>query len=286
MNDADWDQASAEQRTRMIGDALGNRKIGHEKIERLLYVVEPQDLAMLKSFHNTVMDCISDYQAAQTFATQKKWMRAESALEACIINLLGKYFEPEKTLPNPLAVSTYLSAQGWKVRKSTVYNHLKEGKFHPRADGFFLIEDIDRYAETYLKRKDGTESPKFETLQHEKLVAEIDKTKAQARHWSMKAEIFTGAYVPKDLFEKELAKRCALFKNDLETFARSEAPEFVACVAGDPGKISDLIELMLRKIENVLSRYAEEGKVFHVPLPIIPDDKHESDRDEDEESDE
>ena len=277
----DWDRATNAQRAWMICRAISEGKMDQEKIKRLLDVADQQDQIKLKVLHNAVIKCLKDYQADSTSAHLNDWQKAEGALEVFVVDLWGKHFQDEKSLANILAVVDYLSGQGWKVRKSAVYNHKKEGKLRPQPDGTFRIADVERYAETYLRRKDGTESGKLDKLQQEKLIAEIDKTKAQARHWTMKAETFSGAYVPKELFEAELAKRAAIFRNDLETFAAAEAGGIVSLAAGDAGKISDVIEWILGRVEDFLARYSEE-KEFKVPLPPTDrdDDKEEADDEE------
>ena len=261
-----WDRASLSQRAWMICRAISDGKMDQEKIKKLLDVADQQDQIKLKVLHNAVVKCIKDYQTESTSARLNDWQKAEGALEAFVVELWAKHFQDEKTLANILAVVDHLSAQGWKVKKSAVYNHRKEGKIRPQPDGTFRIADVERYAETYLRRKDGGNSGKLDKLQQEKLVAETEKMKAQARHWSMKAEIQSAAYVPKELFEAELAKRAAVFRNDLETFARAEAAEIVNRSTGDPGTIPDLIEWMLSRIEAFVARYSEEQE-FKVPLP-------------------
>ncbi len=275
----DWDRATNAQRAWMVCLAISEGKMDQEKIKRLLDVADQQDQITLKVLHNAVIKCLKDYQAESTSARLDDWKKAEGALEAFVIDLWGKHFQDEKSLANILAVVDYLSGQGWKVHKSAVYNHKKEGKIRPGPDGSFRMADVERYAETYLNRLDGGQSGKLDKLQQEKLVAEIDKTKAQARHWTMKVETFSGAYVPKELFEAELAKRAAIFRNDLETFASSEAGGIVSLAGGDAGKIPDVIEWILGRVEAFLARYSEE-KEFKVPLPSA--DRDEDDKEEEE----
>jgi len=192
-----------------------------------------------------------------------------------------KRLTEEKPLHTILAVVDYLNFRGWKVKKSTVYNHQKAGMLRPGHDGNYRITDVEKYAAHHLKRLDGGQSGKLDKLQQEKLVAEIEKTRAQARHWTMKSETYSGAFVPRELFEAELAKRAAIFRNDLETFASSEAGGIVSLAAGDAGKIPDVIEFMLGRFEAFLARYSEE-KEFKVPLPP-PDSDARTEDDEDEE---
>lgn len=250
-----------------------------EKVRKLITIVDQQDKIKLTILNNAVIKCIKDYQTESSSARLTDWQRAESALEACVTELWSKHYTDDASLPNALAVVDHLSAKGWKVKKSSIYNHRKEGKLRPQPDGSFKLADVDRYAETYLRRKDGGQSDKLDKLQQQRLDAEIRKTRAQADHWEMKAKSFSGAYVPKDLFEKEMAKRLAVFRNDLETFASSEAGEIATAVAGDPGRIPDLIAHLMDRFEVFLARYAEERE-FKVPLPPTdpgedPDDKEE-----------
>lgn len=195
-----------------------------------------------------------------------------------------EYSKEEKTLPHVMAVVDHLAAQGWKVKKSAVYNHRKEGKLHPQDDGSFRITDAERYAERYLKRKDGSESPKLENLQKKRLIAEISKTEAQAEHWANKAKASSGSFVPKEYHERDLARRAAVFRSDLETFARSEAPDIVNLFGGDAGKIPELVSWLLERFAGFLAAYAEERE-FTIPLlSSIKEDSPDVNNEDDEEA--
>ena len=278
----DWDRASNAQRAWMICKAISEGKMDQEKIKRLLDVADQQDQIKLKVLHNAVVKCIKDYQTESTSARLNDWQKAEAALEACVIELWGKHFADEKSLSNILAVVDYLAAQGWKAKKSAIYNHRKAGKLRPQPDGSFRIADIERYAETYLRRKDGGESGKLDKLQQQKVVAEIRKMEAQAEHWESRARSSSGSFVPKEQHERDLARRAALFRSDLETFARSEVSEIVSLVGGDAGKIPELVTLMLGRFDGFLANYAEERE-FTVPL--LPEEREIAPDPDDEEDD-
>jgi len=166
---------------------------------------------------------------------------------------------------NILGVVDYLDLRGWKIKKSAAYKHSKEGKLRPREDGRYSQKDVDKYARTFLKPKDSSFlSGAIDAMQSKKLQAETDKLVAQAEHWSIKAKVAAGQYVPRDLFELELAKRAAVFKNDIESFIRAQALGIIHLVDGSADKAPDLIEYMLDQAEDWLDRYAEE-KEFKVP---------------------
>ena len=173
-------------------------------------------------------------------------------------------------LPNALAVADYLTAQGWKAGKSTIYNHQKEGKLRPQQDGTFRISDVEKYAASFLKRLDGGQNGNLDKLQQSKLAADTRKSLAQAEHWEKKTQVFTGEYVPKDFFERELAKRAGVFRSDLEGFTRGEAAGIIHLVDGDTGKVPDLINYLLGKVDDFLDRYTEE-KEFEIPPAVAAD---------------
>ena len=164
----------------------------------------------------------------------------------------------EVRFDNILAVVDHLSGRGWKIAKSAAYNHSKEGKLRPRADGKYYLKDIEKYARAFLRRMDQSAAGCFDDLQEKKLQAETDKLVAQAEHWQIRARAAAGQYVPRDLFEVELAKRAAVLKNDIEYFIRAQALGIIHLVGGSAERAPDLIEWMLDRAEEWLDRYAEE----------------------------
>ena len=253
-----------------------------EKIKTLIEAAGQEDQIKLKVLHNAVIKCIQDYRTESTSSRLNDWQKAETALDAFVAELWSKHFGKGESLPNALAVVDWLNGQGWKIRKTTIYQHRKEGKIKPQADGTFSIEDVEKYASTYLKRKDGTGSGKLDRIQQEKLLAETEKSRAQAKHWITKERILSGSFVPKDLFERELTKRAILFRTDLETFARSEAASIANLIKGDVNLIPELTEYMLGKFEDMMDRYAQERE-FKVPLAAVSLDYREAEDDDDDE---
>ena len=195
----------------------------------------------------------------------------------------GRSDMEDMTFPNLVGVLAYLKDHGYKASKSSLYLHAGHGKIHPRKDGLFYVRDIEKYAKIFLKRRGGMPQRQktcFDSLQKERLTAETLKMKAQAEHWQTKTRALTGSFVPRELFEMELAKRAAVMKNDLESFARSEALGIISVVAGTPEKAPDLIQWLLDRLEDFLDRYAEERE-FRVPaLPALLETSDDPEDDE------
>ena len=189
----------------------------------------------------------------------------------------------EMTFRNLVGVLAYLEDRGYKASKSSLYIHAGHGKIHPRKDELFHVRDIEKYAKIFLKRRGGAPQRQktcIDSLQKERLTAETLKMKAQAEHWQTKTRALTGSFVPRELFEMELAKRVSVLKNDLESFARSNAPGIISMVEGVPEKAPDLIQFLLNCIEDFLDRYSEERE-FRVPaMPALLETSDDPEDDE------
>lgn len=170
---------------------------------------------------------------------------------------------PPESLKNILSVVDYLKGlDRYKIAQPTVYRHRDQGKIRPQPDGSFLLRDVDRYASTFLKLKDGTGglTARPPAVADDKAAAEARKVSAQAEHWEIKTKILKGEYIERSAFEAALARRAAVFKSDIENFIRSNSAEMIKLVAGDDLKAPDLIEFWLEASERFLGRYSDDAR--------------------------
>ena len=230
-------------------------------------MVDETDRVELVVLNNAVISGLKAYREKSTAIRLNDWKKSEKALDEFINRKWSLYFPDQKSLSNLAEVIEYLTSQGWKAGKSTVYKHHKQGMLRSRDDGSFDASVVDKYAAVCLKRRDGIQDDRIDKLQRERLVAETRKSIAQAEHWEKKTQIFTGSFVPKDQFEQELSKRAIIFRNDLENFCRTEAAGLISLCDGNLEKTPDVTEFMLDKINVFLSRYAQE-KDYPVPEAI------------------
>lgn len=187
----------------------------------------------------------------------------------------------EKTFRNLQAVAVYLRGQGWKISKSTVYEHNRARKIKAREDGLFYVADVEVYADNYLKQKHSPQTQSGDAIQRRRNEAEARKMEAQARHWEIKTKVAAGAYIEREAFESALAQRAIIFKNDMVVFARSHAPEICRLVKGNAAMIPELMEYLLNAFAVFLNRYAEKRE-FIVPASTnanLDDDEGENDND-------
>ena len=170
------------------------------------------------------------------------------------------------TLKNIPEVLRHLDAQGWKVSKSSLYAHKKDGRLRPNDDGDFVVKDVDKYARRWLERKDGGNVPndELDEVKLRKERAAAAREEAQARTALVKAAAAEGRFVLRDQVEHHLAARAAIFKSDGVNWIQSNAGAIIEAVDGDASKTPDLVETMLKALEAWLDRYSQPVD-FEVP---------------------
>ena len=275
-----WETADIARRVLLLCKVLPNKAMDEVKLKNLLEVADEADQVKLKVLYNAVIKGVNEYNKNSAQTKLKNWKSAEKELELYIDKLWAKYIDNERTFPNLLAVIDYLKENNWKIGKSRVYEHQKENKIAPQANGTYRLSDVDKYASRYLKKGDGSSvSGDLKKYAEEKAQAELDKTKEQLEHLRWKNKVLSGQYVPREAFERELAKRLAIFKSDIENSIRAGAEKVIAIVSGDPAKAPALIEYQLDEAADWLDRYAADRE-FKVPTSTAESILQDQDDDE------
>lgn len=200
--------------------------------------------------------------------------------------LKGDTSEEPETFKSLLAVVQYLEKKGYKIKKSSVYNHQAAGKIRPNKEGHYSLADVEKYAQTHLRLADGSPSGKqvLDAYHKEQADAALRERNARARHWELKAGAMEGKLVPREMLESELAARAAIFRADGENFFRGQAPAIVNVVSGDETKVPDLVAFCLDALEEWLARYLQKEE-FKVDASAYERIFEQADRDEGEEDD-
>jgi len=224
-----------------------------------------------------MVQCATSYRDEPTASNLRNWRAAENELDSFLGSIDPK--PNELSFSNVSSVVTYLQEQGYKISNRTGYNHKDEGLLRPRSDGKYYKADVDAYASSMLSRLDGSESTGSDSDMERKRKADADTAEIITRIKRIQVEVLEGKYIEREAFERALAQRASLFKNDLEALARGRADDMIDRVAGDHDKAPDLIEFMLAEFEQVLGRYAANIE-FSVPdVGLIIEDEHEEDDD-------
>lgn len=233
--------------------------ISNERIRTVLETSDEDQRMRIRVLNQAVAETLKAYRSKYSTANLRSWRAAEKELGDYLdqIQADGEDQASDETLPNLAKVLVYLQRSGWKVAQSTLYKHQKLGFIKPDQKGRFPVKKIEAYAAAYLKRLDGSNASEDKILKR-KQEADARKAQAQAEHWELKTKIDSGLYVPRDLFDRELAGRASVLKSDLLTFCRTTAPEIVTLVKGDPELVPDLIQFLTEQVLAALHRYARD----------------------------
>lgn len=209
---------------------------------------------------NGTATLMKTYQDAPTSVNRRNWEDSEAALTKFTdqISSAGEGDEEDKPLRNIAAVLDYLRALDWRVTKTSLYRHQKEGKLAPRRDGLYALRDVDRYARIWLKQKSTGKkiSEKLEELQRKKLDLELDNLDLDNKRKKLAYDKDMERYIPKEFMEIELAGRAGVLDAGLKHWVQSHAAEWIRTVGGDTGKVGDLIILMNRELDEHINSYA------------------------------
>lgn len=153
-------------------------------------------------------------------------------------------------------VITYLDAEGWKISTSTAYEHKQDGKIKTNSEGKYTLNAVLDYARQHLQRKDGTEPDDKNSLQEQKITAEIRRIEADAETRELKLKERRGELIPRDHVEVELSSRARDLDAHLDAFFRSAAGRIIKIVGGDMQKAPDLITFMRGAKKQAMNNYA------------------------------
>lgn len=165
----------------------------------------------------------------------------------------------QQIFPTLADVLDYLKDAGWRVTRTSLYRHQGEGKIRPGDDGKYQVKDVDRYAKTWLKRKETGRRVKdaLDNLQTQKLEKENKRLDLENEIKEMERDKKRGLLISRDLIELELAGRAGVLEAGLRHWIQSKCFTWVRMVNGDSGRVGELTSLMLSELDEHLNSYAE-----------------------------
>lgn len=199
-------------------------------------------------------DCLELAKRKPTGANLKSLKKAEAAL----VDFRAARYESagEQIFDSLMDVIVFLDADGWKISKSSAYEHKDDGKIRPGSDGKYTLSTVQEYARQHLQRKDGSASDEKSNLQEQKLLEEIRRISSDAAMRELKLRERQGELIPREHVEIELAARAGDLKTHLDASARSSSGRIIKLVAGDPQKAPELISFMLGINRKILDNYS------------------------------
>ena len=151
-------------------------------------------------------------------------------------------------------VVEYLQGQGFKVSRSSVFAHRKEGKLVATAKGNFSRKAVHFYAANYLAQHSTGATPVVSDLQSKKLMAEVALKTEQARTAKLQRERQEGRLIPREDVELQLAGRAAVLIDGLKAALHARLGE-IQEAAGQGSR--NLVMTLEDVIDNAINEYAQ-----------------------------
>jgi hypothetical protein len=231
--------------------------VDKETLEKLIADQPKEIRAKGVLLFNGAAQCAQTYQSAPTAANLRDWEAAQAAL-AKFSEQIGVNDDAERPFPSIADVLDYLRQDGWRVTKTSLYRHQKEGKFLPQRDGSYARKDIDKYARVWLKQQSTGKriAERTDELQRKKLDQELKNLEIEYERKRLALDKEQEKYIPKELMEVELASRAGILNAGLKHWIQSRAADWIRAAGGDTKRAGELINLMSRDLDEHINSYA------------------------------
>jgi hypothetical protein len=112
---------------------------------------KPQDVKTRgKVLYNASIVTMDSYNKDRSVANLRNMEAAKKAFDKFVAEAGGGV--TGDTFDNLMAVLEYLTNNGWKAARNSLYRHQSQGKLLPESDGKYKQRAVDKYAKTFLKR--------------------------------------------------------------------------------------------------------------------------------------
>lgn len=174
--------------------------------------------------------------------------------------------EPEPArFKNRLEALEHLQQQGYKIKKSKLYQDVKAGILRVNMDGTVSMSQIQKYLDdprSGLMRlamdRSGALYPSedVEDLQKKKLYYETRIQEEKLKNMEFAREKEEGKHISRDDIELAFASRAATFEAGLKHAISRNANKWISLIGGSPTRVDELIDQMHQDMDDMLDEIA------------------------------
>ena len=166
---------------------------------------------------------------------------------------------------NRLEALEYLQGQGYKIKKSKLYQDVKAGILRVNPDGTVSLSQIQKYLDdprSGLMRllTDATgalhQSEEMEDLQRKKLFYETRIQEEKLRLMEFSREKEDGKHISREAIEMEFASRAAAFDAGLKHAIARNVNKWIILVGGSVTRVDELIDQIHQDVDSMLDGLA------------------------------
>lgn len=193
-----------------------------QQLAALIQQSDATDLtALLTAKENAKRNMLDDPNQNNVAAFE----RAKKALEA----FTRPEGEPDqRVFRHRIEALQHLQAQGYKIKKSKLYDDAKAGFLRMQPDGTVTEKDLERYVKRVgLEKPAEIADAQAGDLQAKKLALEISKLEEEYREKRRKNDILDGKFMPREKVYMEIAGRAVVFEAGLKHALDTRAAELL-----------------------------------------------------------
>lgn len=238
-----------------------------KRIKRLLDVVESEDKLELVMLNNAFVDITNKTKEKSNGGSVKEWRGLKEELTGLLENLEEKYdlnSEPPDTFSSKIAVYRWLIENGWKISQSQFYEHCKEGLLRARkSDGKYTLKSVRKYASLHVKKAETGQKvlAREEKIREEKLEISLERERVGLEKERFELATKQKKFVPRDEFELAIVARAVAFMAHLNHTVQQNVPDWIALVDGDQSSAPELVEAIVRAIEQRMGDFAADAEI-------------------------
>jgi len=234
---------------------LGDERVTSDEKQRLI------------AFYKASVKALSAYNNNPNASTARDVEATESALVRLVEEIEARLYPVEPPLKNLTAACQALQDEGWKIKKSKLYQDAKAGRLRVQADRSVLRADLDSYVlRAGLERVGVAEnSGKIEAGQAARVELENEKLRRQVEKLTWELDRDRGKYLLKEDVRTEQALKIASLDAGAKHWIRTNAADLIHAVGGAANKERVLINLFEARWDELLD---EMGRMEELRLEI------------------
>jgi hypothetical protein len=195
--------------------------------------------------YNAVGATMQAYNADRSVANLRNMDAAKDAFDKFVAEIGGNVNKDR--FDNLHAVLSFLQDSGWKIKKTNLYQHRKDGKLIPDSDGTFARAAVEKYARTFLKQ---TATGKRVTEATDDLQRKILTQQTQINDLKIKQQERRNAIEEKKFVSVQIVLDAAftMFRHTRD--AMMNIPDRIAEIVAaetDPVKVREILTTELRQ---------------------------------------
>ena len=164
-----------------------------DRYEQLLKVATEDERGKLITLHEACIKLHDSYRGNPQADIKKSWDAAERGKRETTDQLWAKYYQYEPVFTDRKAVLAHLEKQGYKIKKTKLYEDARKGILKVEPDGKVLEIAVRAYMGTLDKKVTG--DPAEKTAQ--KIDEEIKGLKLKNERQQIELDTLKGKYISK-----------------------------------------------------------------------------------------